>query len=503
MGVVVRFNMAAAVSYTESPEFLDLTAQSNSNAANWVKFVAGFQDGTYGYLVTYNTGLVIRFSLASYGDVEEISLTNSNPLIGGLKVGDTGHFFFESGMYWEQMALINNATSTDQFRATTPWTSYDAVFAGESIYVLGTTGSYSTVIALCQDWRNRQETLRSCSQEVSQYGLTSSLESYTSTGSQFTDDVHVYMLPGGGTEVVRIGLAPNAANNLQVSFMTIPTSGSATLYFNGGFHDGNYGYWVPGSGSTMVLRFDLETFSSGTYMDLSIFPSGSDFQDGFASDGYGYLLPRMYGVIFRFLTSDFTNTSLVEQLDLTLTNSRLRSFSGGVHDGTYGYLAPYQDDMSSNLELLVRFKLDFTEVMTLDLSLADTELRGFTGIFTDGTYGYLYPGVNYKVGRFTLSTMLSADVVSLTVAMSYYMTGIAGSSYGYLVPSPSSSSQVSRMDLATFALGTDAVVDSGVSSWYFAEGSNYDIFFRSSANYSRIYKFCEVASSASSSCDGQ
>ncbi|CAK9102218.1 Uncharacterized protein SCF082_LOCUS47776, partial [Durusdinium trenchii] len=265
------------------------------------------------------------------------------------------------------------------------------------------------------------------------------------------------MLPGGGTEVVRIGLAPNAANNLQVSFMTIPTSGSATLYFNGGFHDGNYGYWVPGSGSTMVLRFDLETFSSGTYMDLSIFPSGSDFQDGFASDGYGYLLPRMYGVIFRFLTSDFTNTSLVEQLDLTLTNSRLRSFSGGVHDGTYGYLAPYQDDMSSNLELLVRFKLDFTEVMTLDLSLADTELRGFTGIFTDGTYGYLYPGVNYKVGRFTLSTMLSADVVSLTVAMSYYMTGIAGSSYGYLVPSPSSSSQVSRMDLATFALGTDAV----------------------------------------------
>jgi len=123
---------------------------------------------------------------------------------------------------------------------------------------------------------------------------------------------------------------------------------------------------------------------------------------------------------------------LVQSVDLAISamDSVLPSFgggfSGGFTDGTYGYIVPYKDatmpysNATTFHSKVVRFSLlTFGDVKVLDVATKDAGLKGFRGGFTDGTYGYLVPykneaGYHGKVVRFSLQTF--GDVQVLDVA---------------------------------------------------------------------------------------
>jgi len=146
-------------------------------------------------------------------------------------------------------------------------------------------------------------------------------------------------------------------------------------------------------------------------------------------------------------------------LDLTATDSDLRGFSAGFTDGTYGYMAtPWSG-------VVARFSLaDFSTVSVLDLTYTDPGLKGFIGGFTDGTYGYLVPGENNgyygKVARFSLSDFSTVSVLDLTYtdpALEGFRGGFTDGTYGYLVPSRPAYGKVARFSLSDFS--TVSVLD--------------------------------------------
>merc|ERR1712190_275041 len=122
-----------------------------------------------------------------------------------------------------------------------------------------------------------------------------------------------------------------------------------------------------------------------------------------------------HGKVARFNLNTFGD---VQVLDLTSTDSDLKSFAGGFSDGTNGYLVPYDNGASHGK--VARFNLNtFGDVQVLDLTATDSDLQVFAGGFSDGTYGYIVPYKNQgallgKVPRFTLSTF--GGMVSTTIS---------------------------------------------------------------------------------------
>jgi len=139
-------------------------------------------------------------------------------------------------------------------------------------------------------------------------------------------------------------------------------------------------------------------------------------------------------------------------LDLTGTDSDLKGFVGGFTDGTYGYMVPYNGAYSGKV---ARFLLsDFSSVSVLDLTATDSDLKGFHGGFTDGTYGYLVPNTNGapfgKVARFLLSDFSTVSVLDLTASdLEGFVGGFTDGTYGYMVPY--SFGKVARFSLSDFS----------------------------------------------------
>ena len=96
------------------------------------------------------------------------------------------------------------------------------------------------------------------------------------------------------------------------------------------------------------------------------------------------------GVIVHVNLNDFT-TSGVDSLDLTTVDTMLTGWTGGFTDGSYGYLCPNQHASGTgNSGLVARFALNdcgtnpctamtTSGVTTLDLTTVDASLKGYTG----------------------------------------------------------------------------------------------------------------------------
>jgi len=72
-------------------------------------------------------------------------------------------------------------------------------------------------------------------------------------------------------------------------------------------------------------------------------------------------------------------------------------------------MVPYNNGVKSGK--VARFSLsDFSRVSVLDLTATDSDLKGFVGGFTDGTYGYLVPydsGSPLKFGKVARFSIVS------------------------------------------------------------------------------------------------
>ena len=150
-----------------------------------------------------------------------------------------------------------------------------------------------------------------------------------------------------------------------------------------------------------VVRISLSdwTASGVESVDLTTVSSGlKGFEDGFASGSYAYFMPYHdgsghHGRVVRVSTSDFT-TSGVEYVDLTTVSSDLEGYRGAFTDGTYAYVVPWASG-SNYHGRAVRISLsDWTAsgVETLNLATVNSNYKGFNGGFTDGTYACIHSG---------------------------------------------------------------------------------------------------------------
>ena len=89
-----------------------------------------------------------------------------------------------------------------------------------------------------------------------------------------------------------------------------------------------------------------------------------------------------------------TSPCEVESLDLTTVSSDLKGYRGAFTDGTYAYVVPWASG-SNYHGRAVRISLsDWTAsgVETLNLATVNSNYKGFNGGFTDGTYACIHSG---------------------------------------------------------------------------------------------------------------
>jgi len=244
------------------------------------------------------------------------------------------------------------------------------------------------------------------------------------------------------------------------SFDLATAAGSSSGGFCGGFTDGTYGYLVPyrdanvpywnASGfHSKVVRFNLLAFGDFQVLDVATTDASlQGFRGGFTDGTYGYLVPYKneagyHGKVTRFNLQSFGD---VQVLDVSTKDTDLTGFRGGFSDGTYGYILPHTKRYTYPRKI-VRFSLrTFGDVQVLDTAMKDPDLKGFRGGFTDGTYGYLVPykngqyrngaGHHGKVARFSLqnfSDVQVLDVAAKDPGLAGFRDGFSDGTYGYLV----------------------------------------------------------------------
>ncbi len=262
----------------------------------------------------------------------------------------------------------------------------------------------------------------------------------------------------------------------QITSLDLTSANPELQGFRGGFTDGRYGYFVPNSeASGLIARVDLQNFTVGgvTPLDLTSANAGlKGFNGGFTDGRYGYFVPNINfgisrsGLIARVDLQNFT-VGGVTPLDLTSANAGLKGFSGGFTDGRYGYFVPNNNGAHSGLVARVDLQ-NFTVggVTPLDLTASNADLKGFSGGFTDGRYGYFIPfysgsgSASGLIARVDLQNFADGGVTTLNLAsanadLKGFQGGFTDGRYGYFVPyyNGSFSGLVARVDLQNFAVG--------------------------------------------------
>ncbi|CAM9319638.1 unnamed protein product [Chrysoparadoxa australica] len=244
--------------------------------------------------------------------------------------------------------------------------------------------------------------------------------------------------------------------------------------FTGGFVYDGKAYFIPfhnGEGAaTKLVRIDAVTFDAASVevLDVGLVdPTVGGFAGGFESQGMAYLVPSRanfgpVGGVNTKLPADghqgynyFTGTIAelheagsrltahyssklvrvdlstftaagVEVLDLALVDEELRGFSGGFAAGDFGYLVPYKhrEEEGQYSGKVVRINLsDFTGSGVTVLNLADKDpgLQGYVGGFAHGKWGVLVPYSNGQAevnprGRSQSGEVVFVDLTDFSVA---------------------------------------------------------------------------------------
>ena len=140
----------------------------------------------------------------------------------------------------------------------------------------------------------------------------------------------------------------------------------------------------------------------------------------------------------------------IQVLDLTATDTDLRGFSGGFASGGYGYFVPWKPSDYSGKVARVDLA-NFSQVQVLDLTTTDPDLKGFIGGFASGDYAYFVPYLHRdrwpllgshsgRVARVDHATFSEVQVLDLTATdpdLKGFVGGFASDGYGYFVPNHS------------------------------------------------------------------
>lgn len=265
----------------------------------------------------------------------------------------------------------------------------------------------------------------------------------------FTDGRYGYLVPFENGKIVRLDLQNFSAAG--VSWLDLTLVNSNLFGFNSGFTDGRYGYLVPyvgvaGAFSGKVARLDLQNFTTSgvSWIDLAAVNGGLiGYSKGFTDGRYGYFVPyyngtSYHGKVARLDLKNFSTTG-VRVLDLSAIDINLIGFIGGFTDGRYAYFAPSNNGTQGKIARVDLTNFANSGVRVLDLTTVDPDLKGFTGAFTDGRFGYFIPYNYGKIARvdlqdFTTTGVNWLDMAALDSALVGFNGGFTDRRYGYLVP---------------------------------------------------------------------
>ncbi|MBI4699604.1 MAG: hypothetical protein HY744_00315 [Deltaproteobacteria bacterium] len=196
-------------------------------------------------------------------------------------------------------------------------------------------------------------------------------------------------------------------------FNAASVNGDARGFF-GGVFDGRYIYFVPMFGSNysgLVTRYDTQAAfaqngSWATYDVTAVQSSAKGFLGGVFDGRYVYLVPRQnatnsfHGFVARYDTQGgFIEKGSWAIFDTVSVDGGAKGFAGGVFDGRYVYLVPYENSKSIYDGIVVRYDTQAAfdqkgSWATYDTSKVNPNARGFVGAAFDGRYVYLVPFQN-------------------------------------------------------------------------------------------------------------
>ena len=179
--------------------------------------------------------------------------------------------------------------------------------------------------------------------------------------------------------------------------------------FSGAVFDGRFVYYIPlnnGAFHGVVTRCDTRVGfadpQSWTCFDTAqVDPDSRGFVNGVFDGRFVYLVPYNNGVQFGQVTrydtqADFARATSWEVFDTVRVDSHSKGFVGGVFDGRFVYLVPYQLDYTTHHGQVTRFDSegDFTREASWDVFNmvgVHPDCTGYhTGLF-DGRFVYFCP----------------------------------------------------------------------------------------------------------------
>lgn len=207
-----------------------------------------------------------------------------------------------------------------------------------------------------------------------------------------------------------------------------------------------WGYLLTGYRKTngKIVRFLLSDFTTIETLNMKEKDEGvgsADWDGGFTDGNYGYMVDRMAwnhgkGRVVRFSLSDFTPNG-VELIELTSVNTYLRGFSGGFSDGTYGYAVPYYNGQ------------DFHKRDGQNMQAANE------GILAR------WPLSDFSTGAIETLNVRDACPVNYPKGCYGFKGGFTDYTYGYLVPHDAAgvSGKLVRFSLSDFTPNSVSVLD--------------------------------------------
>jgi hypothetical protein len=283
----------------------------------------------------------------------------------------------------------------------------------------------------------------------------------------------------------------------QPKVTTLTATSATTNAYNGGFHDGKYGYLVPyfylTTNYSNIRKFNMDTMSFVSSCDMSSLTDHNAFAGGFTDGRYAFCVPNQKYIatktsLMNFAASGTSSVNLQSYTSLTL-----HGFWGGFTDGTYAYYVPhYYGVYRSGFTRIEIDSFTLAGTSVLDLSLTDAQLAGFKDGFTDGVYAYLCPNQNGKAVRILLSDFATVTVLNLAsvdAQLTQFSTVVYDGTYAYYIPE-TSAQKIAIVDLENFTTTGVRVLDlSSYGNAYYFSAAKYDGRYIWLVNRTQYYVF--------------